>query len=151
LTAPTIAKEAIGSGARRRARIAALQTLYELDNSNHTVETVATRDFDDLELSEDAADYYERLVEGVFAHGPRIDKIVTALAPSWPIRQMAMVDRNILRVAVFEIVMSDEAPPKVAINEAVEIAKIFGADSARKFVNGVLGSVMEYVDKRVKA
>ena len=81
----------------------------------------------------------------MFDKREKIDKIISKFAPNWPMLQMATVDRNLLRMAIYEIVLSSEAPPKVAINEAVELAKVFGSDSSPKFVNGVLGAVMEAV------
>lgn len=90
-----------------------------------------------------SVEFAKDLVHGVLANREEIDKIVSGFAPSWPIDQMAIVDKNILRIAVSEILMGKTTPPKVAVNEAVELAKTFGSDSSSKFVNGVLGSVME--------
>ena len=86
-------------------------------------------------------------MRGVLANQPEIDKIIATYAPDWPISQMAIVDRNILRVAIFEILMGDDAPPKVAINEAVELGKVYGANRSPMFVNGVLGSLMEHLEE----
>ncbi len=94
------------------------------------------------QLSPAGDEFARQLIKGVLANRPEIDKIITTFAPSWPISQMAIVDRNILRVAIYEIMLGGDTPPKVAINEAVELAKIFGSESSPKFVNGVLGSVM---------
>ena len=82
------------------------------------------------------------LIDGVLANREEIDKVVARFAPNWPISQLAMVDRNILSLAIFEMMLGHDTPPKVAINEAVELAKAFGSDSSPRFVNGVLGSVM---------
>ena len=89
-----------------------------------------------------AADFAHDLVDGVLANREKIDEMVSRFAPSWPISQLAMVDRNILSLAIFEMMLGSDTPPKVAINEAVELAKAFGSDSSPRFVNGVLGSVM---------
>ena len=125
--------------------MASLQFLYELDSSEHNLETVLSTYPDDLALSKTVRTFSRNLVAGVLAHREEIDKIIETFAPSWPVHQMATVDRNILRIAIYEIRFGGRTPPKVAINEAVEIAKIFGADGTPKFVNGVLGSVMEEV------
>ena len=93
-------------------------------------------------LPEMAATYARELVEGVFGNLEQIDDLISTYAPSWPVNQLAAVDRNVLRVAIFEIISDVETPPKVAINEAVELAKGFGSESSPKFVNGVLGSVL---------
>ena len=90
--------------------------------------------------------FARKLVEGIVENRERIDKIISTYAPTWPIGQMATVDRNVLRVAIYEIMIDVETPPKVAINEAVELGKVFGSDSSGKFVNGVLGSLMESGD-----
>ena len=130
---------------KRRSRVVTLQVLYELDSSEHDLETVLSTYPDDIALPKTARTFSRNLVAGVLAHREEIDKIIESFAPSWPVHQMATVDRNILRIAIYEIRFGGHTPPKVAINEAVEIAKIFGADGTPKFVNGVLGSVMEEV------
>lgn len=130
---------------KRRSRVVTLQVLYELDSSEHNLETVLSTYPDDIALPKTARTFSRNLVAGVLAHREEIDKIIETFAPSWPVHQMATVDRNILRIAIYEIRFGGHTPPKVAINEAVEIAKIFGADGTPKFVNGVLGSVMEEV------
>jgi N utilization substance protein B len=109
---------------------------------------VLERRIEEDSLSVAMAEFARTLVTGVLENREEIDKIVMKFAPSWPIQQMAVVDRNILRVAIFEIVLGGETPPKVAINEAVELAKVFASDSSPKFVNGVLGSVMETASAR---
>ena len=130
---------------KRKSRVASLQFLYELDSSEHNLETVLSTYPDDIALPKTVRSFSRNLVVGVLAHREEIDKIIETFAPSWPVHQMATVDRNILRIAIYEIRFGGHTPPKVAINEAVEIAKIFGADGTPKFVNGVLGSVMEEV------
>ena len=129
--------------ARRHARIVALQVLYETDLVWHDRSGVLERRVREDSMTPDAAGFAEELVSGVFENREEIDKIIAGFAPSWPIDQMAVVDRNILRIAIFEIMPEGETPPKVAINEAVELAKVFGSDSSPRFINGVLGSVME--------
>jgi N utilization substance protein B len=132
-----------GRGTRRKTRVVALQVLYESDSVGHDVEQVLEGRIEYAGLSGSSDKFARSLVHGVLANRKEIDKIVSGFAPSWPIEQMALVDRNILRIAVCEIVIGKTTPPKVAINEAVELAKTYGSDSSSKFVNGVLGSVME--------
>ena len=127
---------------RRRTRAIVLQSLYEAD----TVEHIATEVLD-VRLAETAISKWDEafarsMLDGIFANAAEIDKIIAEFAPGWPIGQMAVVDRNILRMAIYEIMVSEDTPPRVAVNEAVELAKAFGGDSAPRFINGVLGSVM---------
>ena len=139
---PAAAKSS-GPGARRKTRVVSLQVLYEADSVGHDVELVLQGRTEDAGLSGPSVEFAKDLVHGVLANRKEIDKIVSGFAPSWPIDQMAIIDRNILRIAVYEIVIGRTTPPKVAVNEAVELAKAYGSDSSSKFVNGVLGSVME--------
>jgi N utilization substance protein B len=127
---------------RRRVRTLALQTLYEVDTVGHPVEQVLARHLEgNHTLSEDNAEFMSQIVKGVLQLAPRLDEYIADCAPEWPIDQIAVLDRNILRMAVWEIAVSDETPLKVAINEAVELAKRFGSDSSARFINGVLGSL----------
>ncbi len=98
-------------------------------------------------LSAENATFVRELVSGVIQNKEKIDHNIKNLAPAWPIEQMPAVDRNILRLAIFEILLDNKVPVKVAINEAVELAKIFGSDNSSKFVNGVLGSVSTIVNR----
>ncbi len=127
---------------RRKARVIAVQALYEVDGSDHEVANALQTRLDDAAVAAEAGGFTRKLVYGVLANRREIDKIISTHAPNWPIEQMAMVDRNILRVAIYEIVKAGETPPKVVINEAVELGKIYGADRSPMFVNGVLGAVM---------
>jgi len=131
------------STARRKTRIIALQVLYETDSVRHESSSVLERRVEEDALPSSSERFADVIVRGVLENRVEIDKIITEYAPSWPIDQMAIVDRNILRMAIYEIMFGDETPPKVAINEAVELAKVLGSDSSSKFVNGVLGSVVE--------
>jgi len=126
---------------RRRARVAALQALFEIDIARHNPAVVVEQRLDLTALPENGAAFMRRLVFGVLGHRPQLDQIIGHYAPEWPVEQLAVVDRNILRMALFELSLAD-TPLKVAINEAVEVAKIFGTDSAPRFVNGVLGSAV---------
>jgi N utilization substance protein B len=127
---------------RRQARVAALQALFEIDAVHHSVDEVLQRRLEDLELPTEACQFARFVVRGVLEHREQLDEMIMAHAPEWPIDQMAIVDRNILRIALFEFVVDQGTPPKVAINEAVELAKIFGSDSSQRFVNGVLGTLL---------
>ena len=127
--------------ARRKARALALQALYEVDSVGHEVQEVLTYLLGKEGLSEENATFTRELVNGVIQNKDIIDHNIEKFAPAWPIEQIAVVDRNILRLAIFEVLLNNKAPVKVAINEAVELAKTFGSDSSSKFVNGVLGSV----------
>jgi len=127
---------------RRQARIAALQALFEIDFAHHQAGVVLQQRFEDLDLPDEGQKFTRELVQGVLAHQQALDAMIVTYAPEWPIEQMAVIDRNILRIALYEFVINDETPPKVAINEAVELAKIFGSDSSSRFVNGVLGTLL---------
>ena len=128
---------------RRRTRIAAFQTLCEIDSVNHSLDQVLSQTKKSHNFSKSATEFLTALTTGVLENIQRIDKIITEFAPTWPISQMAVTDRNLLRMAIYEMAMLGETPPKVAINEAVEVAKVFGSESSPRFVNGVLGSVLE--------
>ena len=128
-------------GARRKARIIALQALYEVDSAGHEVEAVITHLLTEAGLSGENAAFAQGLVSGVIHNKEKIDRDIQSFAPAWPIKQIPAVDRNILRLAIFEILLDNKVPVKVAINEAVELAKRFGSENSPKFVNGVLGSI----------
>lgn len=127
---------------RRRARIIALQTLFEVDSVHHDPETVFSQRLQERPLPEKGSDFARSLVQGVIEHMASLDDIIQRIAPQWPLDQVAIIDRNILRIAIFEMVIDGKTPVKVAINEAVEIAKLFGSDSSHRFVNGVLGTLV---------
>jgi N utilization substance protein B len=126
---------------RRRARVAALQALYESDMSTHAALAALDRLADEERLSEELTAFARSLVEGVIEQRSAIDDVIRQAAPQWPVEQISAIDRNILRLAIREILMNNGAPVRAAINEAVELAKSFGSDSSARFVNGVLGSV----------
>jgi transcription antitermination protein NusB len=126
---------------RRRARIVALQVLFEVDTVQHDPDVSLRNRLEDSPLPEDGVAFARVLLMGALQHLSLLDQIIQRIAPEWPIEQMAPVDRNILRLAAYEILHEHDTPPKVAINEAVEIAKLFGSDSSSRFVNGVLGTL----------
>jgi len=121
--------------------------LYEIDTVGHKVEEVVTRLLAEAGLSEENAAFTRELVSGVIQNKKKLDHHIRSFAPVWPIEQIPAVDRNILRLAIFEILLDNKVPVKVAINEAVELAKTFGSESSPKFVNGVLGSVSTVVSR----
>ena len=127
---------------RRQARVAALQALFEIDVVRHTADAVLDQRMDELGLPTEGCRFAQHVVRGVLDHQEQLDEMIAAYAPEWPIDQMAIVDRNILRIALFEFAIDRGTPPKVAINEAVELAKLFGSDSSQRFVNGVLGTFL---------
>ena len=128
-------------GVRRKARRIALQVLYEVDSVGHEVEEVLARILSQGELSVENADFVRELVSGVIRNRNEIDQNIINFAPHWPLKQIPVVDRNILRLAIFEILLDNKVPVKASINEAVELAKTYGSDNSTKFVNGVLGSI----------
>jgi transcription antitermination protein NusB len=140
----------MASTSRRQARIAALQTLYEVDSTAHPVEDVLRRNLDEpasenpnaMAMSDPSGREFARaLVTGVLDNSSELDQIIEKSAPNWPIDQMSKIDKNILRLAIFEILFDNRVPLKAAINEAVELGKRFGSDSSSRFINGVLGTV----------
>ncbi len=127
---------------RRRARALALQALYEVDCVGHPPEPVITRHLEQNPgLGEDGVGFARRAVMGTLESAPTLDAWIAACAPEWPVDELAVLDRNILRLALWEFRLSRETPVKVAINEAVELAKRFSSDSAPRFINGVLGTL----------
>ncbi|MEW6568819.1 MAG: transcription antitermination factor NusB [Chloroflexota bacterium] len=129
---------------RRRARGLALQALYEIDCVGHPAEQVIARHLaENATLGQEAAAFLQQIVLGTLAAAPLFDRWIAECAPEWPVDQLAVVDRNIIRLALWEFTVSGQTPVKVAINEAVELAKRFGSDSAPRFVNGVLGTLAE--------
>jgi N utilization substance protein B len=128
-------------GVRRKARVIALQTLYEIDCVGHDAEAALAHILAESGLSGENADFVRGLVTGVILNKKKIDQHIKNFASAWPVKQISIIDRNILRLAIFEILFDNTVPVKVAINEAVELAKKFGSDNSARFVNGVLGSV----------
>ena len=131
-------------GSRRRARIAVLQALYEADTSHHAALEAFKRIASQERLSQDATAFAKDLIQEVLAQQDETDQIIAQAAPAWPVEQLSPVDRNILRLAIREMLGDNGTPVRVAINEAVELAKSFGSDSSARFVNGVLGSVQRH-------
>ncbi len=128
---------------RTRARSLALQALYEIDLTEHPMESVLELRMKERELDADLADFACRIVRGVHPLRKLLDAYIAEHAPEWPIEQVSVIDRNLIRMAVWEFAVNGETPVKVAINEAVELAKRYGSDSSSRFVNGVLGSLAD--------
>ena len=128
-------------GLRRKARVIAIQVLYEVDSVGHDMERALASFLADGRLNEENAVFARQLVSGVLKDKDKIDQHIKNFATAWPLEQIPVVDRNILRLAIFEILLDNSVPIKVAINEAIELAKLFGSNNSPKFVNGVLGSV----------
>jgi N utilization substance protein B len=129
------------TGARRKSRAVALQVLYEIDSVGHKPEDVIQHSLSQEILTEENIEFVKELVSGVLDNKKEIDANIKKFAPTWPIAQISVIDRNILRLAIFELLFDNKTPIKVAINEAVELAKYFGSDSSPRFINGVLSSV----------
>jgi N utilization substance protein B len=129
--------------ARRKARIVALQVLYEVDCAAHPADEVLEQRLEELPLAAELSEFARALVHGVLAHRAALDHLIHTHAPEWPIDQMAIIDHNILRLAIWEFGVAQTTPIKVAINEAVEVAKLYGSDSAPRFINGVLGALAQ--------
>jgi N utilization substance protein B len=136
---------------RTRARSVALQVLYETDLVNHAPGTALEHRLKDVSLEGYLEKFARTIVTGVHPLRQVLDKHIAVHAPEWPLDQIAIIDRNILRIALWEIAIYDKTPLKVAINEAVELAKKFGSDSAPRFVNGVLGSLAEQKNEIIQA
>jgi N utilization substance protein B len=118
-----------------------LQALYEIDCTDHPIEEVIDSHIEDEDLGKRDEQFFRDFVLGVLEHQKSLDMLIHRHAPEWPVSQMAIIDRNILRMAIYELAVSQNTPLKVAINEAVELAKIFGSDSTPRFINGVLGTL----------
>ena len=130
--------------ARTRARGIALQALYEIDLVGHSPAQVLQERLVEEPQTEELAEFIRQILFGILPLRQQLDGVIAKYAPEWPLDQIAAVDRNILRIAVWEFAGAQETPVKVAINEAVELAKSYGSDSAPRFVNGVLGSLAEH-------
>jgi transcription antitermination protein NusB len=141
---------------RHLGRIVALQTLYEQDFRSECddkalrLEEILARNIERYEDTIDDKAFIESLVHGVIKRQQEIDDTIRPVAPEWPIEQIARMDRVILRIGVYELLHELNVPPKVAINEAVELAKAFGGDNSSKFINGVLGTVLRNKDEAKK-
>lgn len=130
---------------RRRARRVTLETLYEYDLAGHDPDSILQHRLEDHPMESAGVVFTRELVFGVIENMEEMDILISRYAPEWPLDQMAVIDRNILRIAIYEFLIDGETPVKVAINEAVELAKTYGSDSAPRFINGVLGTLADQI------
>lgn len=128
---------------RHAARVVALQTLFEWSFNSSDTDAIIERDIAELEVPTIDRDLAKFLVRGVTDNLDTIDSIVATSAPEWPLTQIAKIDLAVLRIAIFELYIARSVPPKVAIDEAIELGKQFGGENSGKFINGVLGTVMK--------
>lgn len=129
---------------RTKARALALQALYEIDVSQHLPGNVFKERLEETPLSPELAEFARQIIFGVLSSTTDLDQSISKYAPEWPFDQIAAIDRNILRLACWEFAIYNDTPLKVVINEAIELAKHYGSDSTPRFVNGVLGSLVEH-------
>jgi len=129
---------------RTRARSLALQVLYEVDIANHPPADIFKLRLEENPLPDELSEFARQIIFGILPMTTTLDEIIAEYAPEWPLDQIAAIDRNILRMALWEFAVSQDTPIKVAINEAVELAKQFGSDSAPRFINGVLGALADH-------
>lgn len=142
---------------RHLARTIALQTLAEWDfnnsllKSNLDIKKIAQRNLKEFAPENfKGSKFSKKLIENIVANLKKIDGYIKKYAPQWPVDQITLIDRNILRIGILELIFLDETPPKVAINEAIEIAKAFGGKTSSKFVNGVLGAIYEDIKNQTQ-
>jgi len=137
---------------RHLARSIVLQSLYEWDfnkNKNLDLEKILEKNIKEFGPGLEEVDFMKKLTKGVFKQQQKIDSIIEKSAPEWPLDQITIVDRNVLRIGIYELIFGDkkEVPPKVAINEAIELAKSYGGESSGRFINGVLGTIYREMGK----
>lgn len=135
---------------RTKARVAALQALFELDMTQHPMGEVLEARSMDNELNDSQREFALELINGVRDNYQVLDELISVHAPEWPLDQIAIIDRNILRLALWEVAFYGKTPLKVGINEAVELGKLFGTDASPRFINGVLGSLAEKIHEITK-
>ena len=127
----------------RKARDIALKVLFEVDSVDHSSDEVSIRYLNEKDVSRETGSFGNGLIQGVLANKSIIDDTIAEFAPAWPVVQLGLIERNVLRLAIYELTIRRISPPKVVINESVELAKTYGGDTSFKFVNGVLGSLVE--------
>lgn len=139
---------------RHLIRSVVLQSLYEWDFYNHKVDLleILEKNLKDFAPGVNGPEFAYQLTKGIIDHLEEIDNVISKSAPQYPLSQFSPIDRNVLRIAIYELLFGDQkaVPPKVAINEAIELAKNFSGDSSRRFVNGVLGTILREKDKLEK-
>jgi len=132
---------------RTVARGIALQVLYEYDLTKHPIGEILENRFKDKIIADNLQNFTRQIVQGVLPRIEKLDNVISSFAPDWPLDQVASIDRNIIRIALWEFAVGKITPVKVAINEAVELAKLYGSDSTPRFINGVLGSLVENLNE----
>lgn len=140
---------------RHLQRSVAMQSLFEWDFKDfkeEEVEEIIKRNIREFAPGVEENDFIDRLVKGTMKQRSKIDEMIEKCAPEWPINQITAVDRNILRLGIYELIFGsyEEVPPKVAINEAIELAKTFGGENSARFVNGVLGTIYREMGEPMK-
>ena len=134
-------------GSRRKSRELALQILFELDTNQSDVQKAINQFWKNFDYPEDLREFSERLVEGVAQHREELDRLISKHAKNWSLSRIDRVDRNILRAAIFELAHCPDIPPKVAINEAIELSKKFGSEKSSSFINGILDKIAQEIKK----
>ena len=132
---------------RTKARSIALQVLYEVDMSGHKPGLILADRFERLKIDDSFKDFISQIVSGVVEYKTLLDEFIADFAPDWPLDQLAPIDRNLLRIALWEIAAYQKTPVKVVINEAVELAKHYGSEGSPRFINGVLGGFIDNLEE----
>jgi N utilization substance protein B len=140
VTKPPKTAKADFPASRRQGRVLALQVLYEVDITRHTWQESLRLHAENLHRGRSAVAFAEQCIGGVIEHREELDDLIRQFAPAWPVSQLPVVDRNILRLALYELRIDATTPPKAVINEAIELAKTYGGENSSRFINGVLGS-----------
>ena len=139
---------------RHLSRSIVMQSLYEWDFSGQKrdLKQIVEKNIKEFGPGLEDESFIWQLINGVIKHLSDINKIIEKAAPEWPLEQITIVDRNVLRIGLYELLFAkkEEVPPKVAINEAIELAKSFGGESSGKFINGVLGTVYKEIEQKEK-
>lgn len=138
-------------GSRHLSRSIVMQSLYEWDfyKQDKPLKKIVERNIKEFGPGLEEVDFIWKLIDGVTKHLSQLNKIIEEAAPEWPLDKITIVDRNVLRIGLYELLYEnkEEVPPKVAINEAIELAKNFGGESSGKFINGVLGTIFKEMEK----
>jgi len=138
-------------GTRRKAREKALQILFQLDFRNDDIEAICSKFWSGNRSGEKVREFANKLVKGTYVNLDNIDRVISSVVEHWSMKRLASVDRAILRWATYELFYMPDIPPKVTINEAVEISKTFGAEESARFINGVLDKIREEAEKAAEA
>jgi len=136
-------------GSRRRSRELAMQALFYMDKCRNNSEERLKLFCDNFNPAEDIIPFFERLVRGVTCSGQELDSIIEQFSSNWKINRMSCVDRNIMRIAVYELLWCNDIPAKVSINEAIDIGKKYGTEESGPFINGILDSIRDAIEKGI--